>query len=85
VITHRKNGDSVVSVSREFGCGFLPSEVAPICACSFGKQMTSTNGTTSAKEILQPNSQGNTAQKSPHSFWYDITSSYKSSLKFRYL
>ncbi|NMF03482.1 hypothetical protein [Clostridium beijerinckii] len=56
-ITQRKNGYSVVSVSREFTCGFLPAEVAPIRACSFGKQMTSSNGTTSAEEILQTNSQ----------------------------
>jgi hypothetical protein len=29
-ITHRKNGNSVVSVSREFVCGFLTAEIAPI-------------------------------------------------------
>jgi hypothetical protein len=55
-IIRRKKGDSVVSISREFGSGFLAAEVVPISACSFDKQMTSTNGTTSTEEILQPNS-----------------------------
>jgi hypothetical protein len=51
VIASRKSGYSVVSVAREYVCGFLPLEVVPIPACSLGELRTSKNGTTSNEEI----------------------------------
>ena len=56
------------SVAREYSCGFLSAEVAPIIACSQYSLGQAIMEQLLLWKFLQPYSQCNTAQKSTLSF-----------------